>query len=332
MAGAFGGCCTAFDGALDKYSVAEIDECHDIVTLSSRAEFQIRDPFVLAENGTYYLYKTLVTTNGFGVGVATSKDLERWTDFAPVMVPAKGSRHTAVWAPEVHKYAGAYWLFTTLTFPADAKHPLVADYEKDFKGTEVYPRGVWIYRSELPTGPFRPVRDGSVTPADWMCLDGTLVVEDGKPWMVFCHEWCQVGNGRMMAAPLADDLSRFTAKPTELFRAACRPGFGYVTDGPFLLRDGGTLRMIWSNFVRDDYCVIQCRSQSGRLTGPWVDQKVLYPKDGGHGMLFRRFDGQLMLTLHQPNVGRKERMRLYRVELTADGIILKNQARLKTGG
>ena len=51
--------------------------------LSGREEFQIRDPFVLAENGTYYLYKTLVTTNGCGVGVATSKDLERWTEFAP---------------------------------------------------------------------------------------------------------------------------------------------------------------------------------------------------------------------------------------------------------
>ena len=289
-----------------------------------REEFQIRDPFVLAENGTYYLYKTLVTTNGCGVGVATSKDLERWTEFAPAMVPAKGDRHTAVWAPEVHKYAGAYWLFTTLTFPADAAHPLVADYEKGFKGAEVYPRGVWVYRSETPTGPFRPVRDGSVTPADWMCLDGTLVIEDGRPWMVFCHEWCQVGNGRMMAASLSDDLSRFTAKPIELFRAACRPGFGFVTDGPFLLRDGGTLRMIWSNLIGEDYSVIQCRSQSGRLAGPWVDQKVLYPKDGGHGMLFRRFDGQLMLTLHQPNVSPKERMRLYPVELTEDGISLKD--------
>ena len=114
-------------------------------------------------------------------------------------------------------------------------------------------------------------------------------------------------------AGVAVGLAAFAAQHPELIASESE-----------LLRDGGTLRMIWSNLIGEDYSVIQCRSQSGRLAGPWVDQKVLYPKDGGHGMLFRRFDGQLMLTLHQPNVSPKERMRLYPVELTEDGISLKD--------
>ena len=37
------------------------------------------------------------------------------------------------------------------------------------------------------------------------------VVEDGQPYMVFCHEWCQMKDGRMCYAPLAPDFASFTA-------------------------------------------------------------------------------------------------------------------------
>jgi hypothetical protein len=29
-----------------------------------------------------------------------------------------------------------------------------------------------------------------------MALDGTLWVEDGVPYMIFCHEWIQITDGR----------------------------------------------------------------------------------------------------------------------------------------
>ncbi|MNP70075.1 hypothetical protein D3C76_1662610 [compost metagenome] len=42
--------------------------------------------------------------------------------------------------------------------------------------------------------------------------------------------------------------------------------------------------------------------------GPWVHQpEPLYRDDGGHGMLFRTFGGQLMLALHAPNRTPEER-------------------------
>jgi hypothetical protein len=43
-------------------------------------------------------------------------------------------------------------------------------------------------------------------------------------------------------------------------------------------------------------------ADSGKLAGPWRQQaEPVFAEDGGHAMIFRRFDGQLMLALHQPN-------------------------------
>ena len=54
--------------------------------------FRIRDPFVLAENGTYYLYEAKPWSGGRGVNVFTSKDLKSWTPKVPVMeLPASNA-------------------------------------------------------------------------------------------------------------------------------------------------------------------------------------------------------------------------------------------------
>jgi GH43 family beta-xylosidase len=154
---------------------------------------------------------------------------------------------------------------------------------------------------------------GPVTPADWECLDGTFFEEDGKPWMVFCHEWQQVGDGQICAMPLTADLKRAAGEPALLFRAGEAPWAfalqgrapgSYVTDGPFMYRAGnGSLFMLWSSYGKDGkYCIGIARSESGRLAGPWKQsENPLYSADGGHGMLFTSRDGKLYLTIHRPN-------------------------------
>lgn len=299
----------------------------------ARKDVYVRDPFVHVEGNDYYLYQSTRLGDGrIGVGVRRSSDLENWTAASAAAEIPKDVPCTAVWAPEMHTYDGKYWIFTTLSFaPVTEGAP---DYlvqpkamtEQGFTGGTLQPRGVWIFVSDTPTGPFKPVKKGPVTPKDWMCLDGTLWVEDGVPWMVFCHEWCQTGNGRMMAAPMSRDLTHFTAEPTLLFKAADVPHGHCVTDGPFLFKTpDGTLRMIWSNFLAGSgYCVLQCASASGKVAGPWRDHKALYTGDGGHGMIFRDGKGRLQLSLHQPNSGGRERMHLYPVAPTKDGLVRTN--------
>ncbi|MGN0832730.1 MAG: family 43 glycosylhydrolase [Kiritimatiellia bacterium] len=294
-----------------------------------RLDFQIRDPFVVVADGKYHMYESKAWSGGSEVWVRTSRDLEHWSDRKAVMqLPTEYAKDcTAVWAPEVHRYNGKYYLFVTLSFPQRKDDPIVAMGE-NVKAGNLCVRGTWIFASDSPEGPFVSLRKDSLTPRDWMCLDGTLYVERGEPWIVFCHEWCQVGNGRMMIARLSKDLSRIIGEPKEIFRAASFPGAGNVTDGPFVFasKASGKLEMIYSNFIKDrGYSVLKYESVSGSIVGPWKFIGPVYEQNGGHAMIFRKLDGSLALTLHQPNGGGKERMRYFPVVDTAEGLKLADQ-------
>jgi len=271
----------------------------------AKEQIQMRDPFVLRadEEGLYYLYGStdpdIWRGKGIGFDVYRSRDLMHWEGPFPAFRP--GPEFWAdrnFWAPEVHRYRGRYYMFAT------------------FKAEGVR-RGTQILAADHPLGPFRPHSAGPVTPPDWECLDGTLwVEEDGTPWIVFCHEWVQIGNGTICALKLSPELDRAIGDPVELFAAGDAPwvdpvrGEGtYVTDGPFLHRtESGDLLMLWSSFKGGRYAQGVARSETGHLRGPWRQEpEPLYESDGGHGMLFRTFDGKLMLALHTPNLTPHER-------------------------
>jgi beta-xylosidase len=295
-------------------------------------EIRVRDPFIYADakTGTYYLYAQTENRadSGYqGVETYTSKDLKTWDAPRPVLTLPKDSGVLMVWAPEMHAHNGAYYLFVTLTF----RDTLPAAKPVDGKNwPPMHRRGTWIYRADSPAGPFAPLKNASHTPPDWMALDGTLYVEpDGTPYMVFCHEWVQLIDGAMASVKLARDLSDTAGEPVRLFSASAAPGAktgaleGKVTDGPFLYKSpkSGALFMIWSTFIPGkEYCVLLARSESGGIAGPWTGHTPLYTTNGGHGMIFKTFDGKLLLALHQPNTGPKERLRL--IGLTDDGATL----------
>lgn len=268
---------------------------------------RIRDPFILAEpdTGRYYMYGNMSNRQRGAKGweCHQSVDLQRWSKPTRVFTPPENFwADRDFWAPEVHRYRGKYYLFGTLS-------------------AENAKRGTQIFVADRPTGPFTPHSDRAATPHDWMALDGTLCVEDGQPWMVFCHEWVQIGDGAMNAVRLADDLSAPIGKPIELFRASdapwCRPirKGSYVTDGPCLHKArNGHLLMLWSSFGEGGYTVGIARSASGSVEGPWRQDAEPLFQGGGHCMLFRTFEGQLTLALHGPNRSPHERAKLFRVE------------------
>ncbi len=266
---------------------------------------QIRDPFIVpvAEEQTYYLYGTtdMNCWNGPAVGfdAYASRDLVQWEGPIPVFRPEPGFWATEnFWAPEVHRYGDRYFMFAS------------------FKAPE-RPRATQILAAAGPRGPFRPHSDGPVTPSAWECLDGTLYIDPhGQPWMVFCHEWVQVRDGEMCAMPLAPDFTHAAGEPLLLFHASDAPWAraigehnSFITDGPFLWRTAeGTLWLLWSSFGAEGYAIGAARSDNGDIGGPWRQQSdPLYRRDGGHGMLFRTFDGDLRLSIHYPNDSPNER-------------------------
>jgi hypothetical protein len=282
------------------------------------SDIRIRDPFVLPqpERSRYVLYGTTDETcwNGPGVGfdAYTSANLTDWEGPHPAFRPPANFWATQnFWAPEVHAYQGRYFLLAT------------------FKA-EVKARGTQILVADNPLGPFLPHSNGPVTPPDWECLDGTLWVENETPYLIFCHEWLQVGDGEICALPLAPDLSQPAGPPTLLFTASSAPWSrlvgpsgkqGHVTDGPFLFRlADGTLAMLWSGFNTEGYCVAVATSKNGVL-GPWHHApNLLTTGGGGHAMLFRAFDGTRYLSLHQPNNSPHERARFVPIGETQNGL------------
>ncbi len=98
---------------------------------------------------------------------------------------------------------------------------------------------------------------------------------------------------------------------------------GYVTDGPFFHKtESGKLLMGWSSFGDKGYAIGTAVSASEKIHGPWEHtDKLIFAEDGGHGMLFHAFDGELMLTFHQPNTGPHERAQIYRVEEQNDRLV-----------
>lgn len=57
--------------------------------------------------------------------------------------------------------------------------------------------------------------------------------------------------------------------------------------------------MIWTSWIYNIYTQGAAYSESGTLDGPWIqEQEPITPPDFGHGMLFRTFDGKLLMSVH----------------------------------
>jgi len=288
--------------------------------------FRVRDPFVVTVGGDrpYRLYMSENWLSGqAGISVSSSADLVDWSEPKNVMKAPDWCGE--VWAPEVHRWKDAWYVFVTLKEkpvlgrPIKTMVPGNPDWEPwEGAWTNSTYHAVWIYRATEPDGPFVPVSDRPITDPSWVSLDGTLAVEDGRPWMIFTHDWAQIKIGTYEIAPMSDDLTRFLAPPETLFSAAAFPMTQArgVTDGAYVHRSpkSGKLFMIWSTHnpacpPDRDYCVVVAESATGRLKGPWVNHKLLFDDNGGHGMFFRKTDGSLVLCVHSPEKWGHERVR-----------------------
>ena len=87
--------------------------------------------------------------------------------------------------------------------------------------------------------------------------------------------------------------------------------------------------MLWSSYGPRKYATGVAVSATGKLAGPWIQQKEpLWDVDGRHPMLFRTFDGRLLMAIHQPN-RRVERARFFEMDDSGDSVRLVREV---TGG
>lgn len=267
----------------------------------------LSDPYIIADPITRQYYMT-----GSGGLMWKSLDLRMWTGpYQVVQIDNKSwmGEYPMIWAAEIHFYKGKYYYFATFT---NSKVII----EKIPNRCDIQRRASHVFVSDKIEGPYKVMNDKLYLSAKESTLDATLWVERGIPYMVYCHEWMQTMDGTMDMIRLSDDLSESLGEHQVLFKASdaywsremnsigeitfgMNLG-GYVTDGPFLFRtQTGKLGMLWSSWGSTKYAQGVAYSISGKITGPWKQEHdALVPNNSGHGMLFRTFDGKLLMSLH----------------------------------
>lgn len=267
-------------------------------------DINVRDPFVLPVGTTYYLYGTaegrrLGETMEFPVYL--SCDLEEWEESKLTLDFSGGFwADSDFWAPDVFLRNGRYYLFLSC----------IADGRK---------RGTHVFASDSPTGIFKPVSSDPITPRDRQCLDATLYVENGVPYLLYSWEWLEAGNGKIVLSRLSDDLTERLDDGVEIYDAYSsgvskeitgtfrgEKVSGYVTDSPLIYKTKeGKYLLLWSTIGENGYNIAVAASDS--LTGKYRHEKLLFDGDGGHAMIFDTFGGERKLSFHSPNSSPEER-------------------------
>lgn len=268
----------------------------------------IRDPFVLFDNGNYYLYGTRSQTAwGYGTGfdVFVSNNLEDW--HGPIEIFHRPDNFWAdkeFWAPECIKKDGKYYLIATF-------------------GKKNGFKKIQILFSDSPEGPFSPLTDDAITPVTWNCLDGTIFIDKMEnSWLIFSHGFPQEPKGAIVAAQLSKDMKTLITTPKTLFYAADAPwtqaipfakkefgldGENYFSDGPYLFYNKNQeLCMLWSSWSSNGYAMGISVSESGEILGPWVHSEKAIYHGGGHGMIFSTNEQTSYVVWHTPNEFMKE--------------------------
>lgn len=277
-------------------------------------DIYIRDPFLLFYDGKYYLYGTTDKqawkgeASGFKVYVSTDLiDFEEYTIFEN---NDDFWGYEQFWAPEVYYLNNKFYLIAAFS-----------------KGDEI--RRIQILTSKSPLGPFVP-QNHKLFKDKFSHLDGTLVVDNDKKYIIFSKEWTDLPDhdGRMCIVEVNDELEAISDYKV-LFKASEAPwtikmdNKYYVTDGPFIIKnDLGQFVMIWSSFSKSGYSIGQCISS--KIDGPYKHiNELLVCDNGGHGMVFKK-DNKLYLLFHRPNEPHLSE-RPYFVELYFENGILRRR-------
>lgn len=277
------------------------------------------DPFILEHEGLFYAYATHKGPDGFQL--LTSTDLVNWKQEGGVGKPEWSNAQ--LWAPEVHKYKGDFYLFYSALDPASRKRDLAVA-----KGPS--PKGPFKLVSKLVLG--TKVNSGG---SEDGAIDATFYVDEGRPYMLYIRE----AQPRCIAiAELAPDLSRIVGEETVLIRPD-RPVERGILDAPTLVKRDDTYWLLfstgWFQSWKKDACYQVYAASSKSLKGPYLkqDQPVLTTKEGetispGHQCVIQLKSGEWWIGYHgwnnegEPMYGHNREGRSFRIdrlEWTANG-------------
>lgn len=244
----------------------------------------VADPFVLQENGVYYLYGTS-RHGASGFEVYTSPDLIRWTLAGYCYRPQENSWGTTqFWAPEVVKAGDEYFLHFTSLNPRENR------------------RNIIVARAKSPLGPFLDYA-GPLFPNRSVIDSHILHDEKSGRYYVYASPEHDPPS-RILGAELSPKLDALLTTPTVCLTA----DYGWEDlwiEGPIIFQRKSTWYMIYSAgaFWEAEYGLGYATALSP--LGPWekspdnpILEKTAAVHGPGHNGLALSPDGREMFVVY----------------------------------
>ena len=273
------------------------------------------DPTIMRDGEDYYM-----THSAFdyvpGLVVFHSRDLVNWEPISSALNTFLGS----VWAPDICKYNGKYYIYFTVAYPSEAVR---AKAGRDLKPSS---RMNFVVSADSPYGPWSEPVDLGIANIDPCHVVG----EDGQRWLF-------MSAGKR--AKLTDDGLHVVPGTEEVVYPGWMYPEDWATEG--LCLEGPKLRKIGDYYYYlnaeggtagppTSHMVVVARSKS--INGPWEDSPYnplihTYANENrwwsrGHGSLIDTPDGRWYCVYHAYENGFTDLGRqtlLEPVELTKDG-------------
>src|SRR5699024_8151433 len=244
------------------------------------------DPYILVDNGTYYMYGTGKRSD-IGIEVYKSDNLKEWKGGGFALHEDDVYGKNKFWAPEVYKVGSAYYMFFSVE-----EHMAIAT-------------------SDSPMGPF--TQESPSVLRDHKSIDHHLFIDDdGTKYLYFAN----FKDGlEIWGAELNDDFSSIKEEtltkllsPSQDWERSTKDPVGVVNEGPYVLKKEDKYYMTYSanHYASPDYGI--CLAFANQPLKAWTKSEknpIMQNPDSlvgtGHSAFFRDKEGQLYISYHAHN-------------------------------
>jgi len=196
------------------------------------------DPWVVRDGGAYHYCHVV---DDASVHVRTSDTLEGLGAAEPVEVWRPPAHLQTLWAPELHRLDGRWWIYLAADDGDNAAHRM------------------HVLSSDVPTGPY--AYEGRIaTEDDHWAIDGTVLEHEGARYFVWSGwpERRRTEEQRLYLARMSSPTTLVgprvcIAVATEPWEVVGMP----VVEGPVAVQRGGRTSLLYaaSHSLTDDYCL-----------------------------------------------------------------------------
>lgn len=245
-------------------------------TYSNPLPVKFGDPYVLRDNGMYYMYGTGGgAKNGFSA--YSSADLVNWEPLGQVYFSTKDSWGIgAFWAPEVYKVNDKYYMFFSAQWKVNPTNEL-----ENFK--------IGIAVADKPEGPFVDLSDKPLFDPGYPIIDANVFFDENGKTYLYYSRCCYKHAVESEIATMAKEKGWFKEiEESWVYGIEMKPDFSGVIGEPVLL-----LRPPVS--LTDKQAEWESRSVTSReVNRRWTEGSVTFKKGNTYFIMYsaNHFAGQ----------------------------------------